>query len=320
MRPYVLVLLPWLCVLPGCGRAPAPRTETPEITISADPLDAAPGEVIGITLRISHPRELAPALDAACGLPDNLVVVEGPVENNSPLPGGWARTEFTWKVTGYVPGPLSVPPVGVKLGDSVLKSTSLSISITDPLKDKVADIDALHGEKPPLDVPLASTRLLVLLSAGAVILLVAAAIVLFAWVLKRKRRAATSRVLLPTPYETALAALEALRENIPLITEFKPMYYEMNMVLRRFIEDVFDFAASRSTTEEFLEDALVQLPEELREGLEEYFHACDLVKYAGLPVDRNAAAAALGTAEEFVRRTERIRGPIVVGEATGGAA
>jgi len=102
---------------------------------------------------------------------------------------------------------------------------------------------------------------------------------------------------------------------------FKPVYYEMNLVLRRFIEQQFGFAASRETTEEFLTEALRKLPEQLKEGLENYFQACDLVKYAGIPVDRKAAAAALDIAIAFVNKAELHSKSLAAGEeASGGNA
>jgi hypothetical protein len=304
----------------GCGKELPPRAESPEVTLRAEPLHFFPGEVVTATLKVVHPGDVKPEPGVTNELLGNLTVIEGPVVQETALAGGWKQTVFTWRLTGYLPGPVTIGPVAVKLGEKRGPSgSSIALTIDDPLKGKTADLKELRGQKGILGIPYAAlTRLLAWIGVTA-LLVVGGIISLIVWYVRRGRPPIPAGPL-PTPKEKALAALEALRETLPTVTDFKPLYYEMNLVLRRFIEEEFGFAASRETTEEFLEAALTSLPKKLQEGLDDYFRACDLVKYAGYPVDRKAAAAALDTAVAFVNNAADRPKPLLVEGAAHGTA
>jgi len=316
----VWVALIAAAAIAGCGKELPPRTESPEVTLRAEPLHFSPGEVMTATLKVVHPGDVKPEPEVTNEPLGNLTVIEGPAMQETALSGGWKQTVFSWKLTGYLPGPVTIGPIAVKLGEKRgPSSSSIALTIDDPLKGRTADLKELRGQKGIFDIPYTALMWLITWIGMMVLLAVCGIVALIVWYVRRGRPPVPAGPP-PTPKEKALTALEALRETLPTVTDFKPLYYEMNLVLRRFIEEEFGFAASRETTEEFLEAARTALPKKLQEGLDDYFRACDLVKYAGYPVDRKAAAVALDTAVAFVKNAADRPKPVLVEGAAHGTA
>ncbi|HHN46756.1 MAG TPA: hypothetical protein ENN09_04870 [Planctomycetes bacterium] len=308
-----------LLLAAGCGRDAPTRSETPEAAFSASPLHFLPGEPSVVKLTVTAPGSVQLPPDAAAKAFGGLTVLSGPEKSETELAAGWKRTVMTWRVTGYLPGPATVGPLAVSAGGANVYAGSLALTVDDPLEGASGGLEELRGEKGPLDVPLRALKMLIAVGVGVLAVVAAAAAAAVVLAMKRRARRGRAGEEQPSVYERALAALEMLRETLAAITDFKPLYYDMNMMLRRFIEEEFGFAASRETTEEFLVNARGGLPEALRGGLDDYFARCDLVKYAGAPVDRNAAAAALDTAVDFVKKARSVHAPAGRGSGDGAA-
>jgi MYXO-CTERM domain-containing protein len=132
--------------------------------------------------------------------------------------------------------------------------------------------------------------------AGLVLLLVLA----FVW-WRRRRRSSTvaAPVILPSPFELALAALRRLREDGPPVEQF---YTRLSDIVRQYIESQFGLRAPERTTEEFLAEAT--LPAQHMTLLSSFLQESDLVKFARLRPGNNDMERAFAAAEKFVRESQ----------------
>lgn len=80
-------------------------------------------------------------------------------------------------------------------------------------------------------------------------------------------------------------------------------YTELSSILRRYIEDRFDYRATARTTEEFLRDASerrADIPDDAANRLRAVMEACDEVKFGGAEPGMSAAANAIDECRAFV--------------------
>jgi len=112
-----------------------------------------------------------------------------------------------------------------------------------------------------------------------------------------------------SPRQRALAALALLDDRVrgDAMVGKRPSndeaYTEISSVLRRYIEDRFDYRATARTTEEFLRDAAARsggLPDGAADRLRATLEACDEVKFGGAEPGMAAAARAIDEARSFV--------------------
>jgi hypothetical protein len=116
-------------------------------------------------------------------------------------------------------------------------------------------------------------------------------------ILKRSRSAPP-----PTPRQTALSQLEALR---PALATMDPRQFsdEVSAVLRTYLTREFGLRAPQQTSQEFLEsisgNSIFNL--ERQELLSRFLRKCDLIKFARLEARSSESEALLDEAFEFVR-------------------
>jgi hypothetical protein len=122
---------------------------------------------------------------------------------------------------------------------------------------------------------------------------------------RRQRRRRRAHALLP--FEVALQRLEGIRALMQPESA-REFSIAVSGIVRSYIEQEFDLAATHRTTEEFLRD-LLELPHAAlarhRALLSEFLHQCDLVKFAGMSLALQNMESLHHSACDFVRATVR---------------
>ena len=146
--------------------------------------------------------------------------------------------------------------------------------------------------RPPQPLPIA---LWLGIAAGVLLLVVA---VLWWWRLRRKRH-------VQSPEQIARAALAGLAAECETMTS-EAFANRSAQIVRQYLEDRFGLAAPRRTTEEFLGDLAHDEGSPIcgqRDPLRAFLLACDLAKFAALPLDSGARAGLVGAAAGFITAT-----------------
>lgn len=176
-----------------------------------------------------------------------------------------------------------------------LRTDTASVSIASVLPAKMQDI---HGLAPPETFP----NLWLWVVPAAVLLLAA-----LAWLARRLfRRYRTLQELAAaplSPWEEALAALDAAPWREWLETgQAKRYSYTLSQILKHYIERRFEFDAVEQTTTELLASMRARRTP-MREEVARFFTWLDLVKYAKSVPPADEAESAIGQVREFVRKT-----------------
>ncbi len=191
--------------------------------------------------------------------------------------GDSATTRATVEYAIFRPGPTTGPPVEFVVSGE-------SIAVEAPRKElhvsAVTDKDAALAD-PRSPWPLWSDRPMVLWYAAGVL-----GVGLFAFagaLLIRRRRRAEALIYDPPPHEVALRALERLAGDFPNTTDgFKPFYFRLSHILRRYLGDRFGFPGAELTTTEMIERLRsVDHPALDVQAMARWLRACDRVKFAG---------------------------------------
>lgn len=304
MTRYLLIacsLWPVACglLMVGCGERPASPQVLPRADLEVGQVNVEVGEPLAVRIVVLHPRASTPEVEFDAEQ-YGLTLLDSGREAPTPLPAALAKSVFTYRLAGYVPGPVELGPVTVRLEtDKTLSTGKVLVKILSPIGDDTPiDLSQLRPPKPAVPVPAVHFRRFLAYSgaaAGLLVLAVAAAV----WrALRRRRRQPLPQI---SPEQAALRRLDEIAELIAAADSLQPVYYEMNMTLRRYIEQRFSILAARQTSEEFLAAAGERLPAPLRAGLAGYMAHCDLVKYAAIPAGREEAAEAVERARKFVR-------------------
>lgn len=136
-----------------------------------------------------------------------------------------------------------------------------------------------------------------LLAIAALIVVVLTAIRLLRRVRREKERRQAS------PKERALDELSGLlAQGLPEKGMVKLFYFELTMIVRRYIERAHDVHAPEQTTEEFLE-AVSRDPrfdDRVVEKLQQFLQSADLVKYAAFTPSSDAVSTATTTARQYI--------------------
>jgi hypothetical protein len=165
----------------------------------------------------------------------------------------------------------------------------------------------------PLTIFPPFTTVLLYLAVGA-----AAAAALYAfWRLARKvrRRIELARM---SPRERALAELaDLLARRLVEQNRVKDFYFELTMIVRRYIERAHRVRAPEQTTEEFLTAAArnSEFPPHVLGTLRTFLQAADLVKYAAYQPGSDVVNRAVETAKNYVETDTAAR--TVEKETTG---
>ena len=124
------------------------------------------------------------------------------------------------------------------------------------------------------------------------------------WILNRRRPDAWApSTPPPTPYETAIRALQQLLEENPPVEEF---YTRLSDIVRHYLEGQLGLRAPERTTEEFLYEMSQDqaLSAEHKELLGAFLQESDLVKFARFRPGEDDKKRVFDAAERFVRDTQ----------------
>ncbi len=293
------------------------------VAAGADPVNAA-ATLDRATITVGDPAFLTVHADAEAGYQvgdptiahtvGDLEVLEVLPSGRSSRPGGIARWTFRYRVTAWVVGDLSLPPIEIPWSGpngvtGVAVTVPLVLHIATVIKDG-EDTTDVKPLKPQLDLPeaLAAKLARIALGVAAIAAFTALAGVIFWMLLRRRVQVAAEERL--TPVQRALRELDALAEQrLPEKGKTAEHYALLTASLRRYAVQRFGIDPGHTTRElrASLERAGVDraqagaIYEILREGDEVRFrhaipypaHAQNAVR-AALEVVRRAA-----TAEEY---------------------
>lgn len=285
----------------------APRVETfssgpVEVSITADPPAVDPARDILLTIRLSAPTNvevhLPPLNDRFQGL-----VMNGEFEDESRTSGGMMVKERHLRLTPELAEKYRLAPIAVTYTDRSKESVKEEWFATRPIVFEARpsagkagkDIDEIAGPvwiyPPPRFFFLWGTVALLLFAVGAV-----------AWKFRHRIRRAI-RFRLMSPRERALAELsELIAKDLIAKDQVKEFYFELTMIVRRYIERAHRVRAPEQTTEEFLaaisNDSRFSTVVVTR--LKAFLEAADLVKYAAYRPPPEVVQRATGTAKDYV--------------------
>ena len=290
---------------------------------AADPVNAA-ATLDRATITVGDPAFLTVYADADAGYQvsdptiahtvGDLEVLEVLPSGRAGRAGGVVRWTFRYRVTGWVVGDLSVPPISIPYAGpngvtGVALTAPVALRVATVIKDG-EDITDIKPLKPQLDLPEALAAKLGRIALGVVAAAAFAALagVIFWMLLRRRDRVPAAERL--TPVRRALRELDALAEQrLPEKGKTAEHYALLTASLRQYAVERFGIEPGRTSRElrAALERAGVDraqagaIYEILREGDEVRFrhaipypaHAQNAVR-AALDVVRRAA-----TAEEY---------------------
>jgi len=158
--------------------------------------------------------------------------------------------------------------------------------------------------KPPVYFPFNYKLLIVIVS----ILFLLGICYLAVFIFKKKNKKQTI-ISIPTKpaHQKAYEALNALRvRNLPLNGKVKEYYYQLSIIIRRYVEDRFSLKAPDMTTGEFLfsiRDSKI-LKKEYQDILKEFLNLCDIVKFAKYGPTEEEIEKSFDVAVKFVDQTK----------------
>ena len=115
-----------------------------------------------------------------------------------------------------------------------------------------------------------------------------------------------------SPAQLALKELhDLIQKSLPESGQVREFYFELTMIVRRYIENAHRIRAPEQTTEEFLRSASDSqiFTQETLDSLRAFMSASDLVKYAAQEPDELAIEHALHTARSYIETDQRTSGP-----------
>ncbi len=115
------------------------------------------------------------------------------------------------------------------------------------------------------------------------------------------------------PEETAY---RLLKDILPMLdSDGKNFYFRLSIIIRGYIRDRFGINALEMTTEELIPKIVVlDMDQDLKDGLKSLFHASDPVKFAGRAATRHEMKMHYDFAHDFIEKTT----PVGTIEKSGG--
>ena len=277
--------------------------EAPSVQTQVDPSTATLGDLITLTIRVTHPQALQvePPL-----MSKNLGTFEVYASTRLPgqVTGDKAVDQFQASLQNFTTGPQTLPGLIVPYRDPMgqaheLKTPECVVAIAEVPpgpKDK-GDIRGIKGVIGPTAwSPWWWLLALFLLSAVCFLL----------W---RKRQRALQGPPPPPPVPADVRALEKLEKLSAtdwLATgRMKEYYSAISDIVREYIEGVFQVSALERTTSEILRDLRknAEMSTEHQVQLRDFLDTCDLVKFAKFRPEAAEASQAHAAAVRFVEQT-----------------
>ncbi len=286
-----------LCVTGAVGE--------PKVIQSVKPTEVLLGEPFVLSVTVQHPKgerwELLPPKDPGAFE----VLTQKRSRDDS---GGVSTTTFAVELSAFELGSLTLPKLslegqeGGEVRNVPLASEVIQVKGTLPpdADDKGA---GLYDIKPPVDVPVATYRLLYALAAVLAVLLGAYFLVRY---LRREKPVAAVPAAPPQSLDVRTrAALDALRqEDLPGKSQIREYYFRLSEIVRGYLGERFDFDALECTSSELV-SRTKGLPAQLmpQAELEQFILDSDLAKYAKFPIDLTTCQRSMEFGYRLVEQT-----------------
>ena len=201
-------------------------------------------------------------------------------------------------ITSWDSGSYYIPPVKFS---ATSKSNALIISVLLPNIDANSELKDIKG---PLDDNIGWSDIWPWLVLALLILL---SIFIYKKYFNKKKKTVVVKKNIQTPaHVLALNALKKL-ENKKLIDkkDIKEYYSSISEIIRRYIENRFNFPALELTTYEILDIITANIKKEESISLKNILEISDLVKFAKKIPDQNENIKNLNLATDFVKKTKK---------------
>jgi len=297
----LLMLGLWGCKETETAQVPAPPTQI-ERSVEQDGVRVrmllSPGYAqLGTPLTLSITAESDSNVRVELPALDDRVSgfsLDGQYEVDAIDSGGRATREWRAQLRPMLAEEYRIAPIAVTYDTGWLA--------TPPIRVDAATLNAESAEMADAREPVWIYPPFRTVATWILALLAGVALLVVLWrLLKRVKREVELRRM--SPRERALLELrELLDRELPEHDQTKEFYFELTMIVRRYIERAHAVRAPEQTTEEFLTaiTADARFTPATLERLRAFLQAADLVKYAAYQPGSDAVAQATGTAQSYI--------------------
>ena len=186
-------------------------------------------------------------------------------------------------LTSFDSGLWAIPPIPVQIGEDVLETEPILLSVQTV---EVDTSEAIKDIKDPLDTPYTFQEIMEIVGKTVGVIWVALKLIaiLFYFIGKKPTVKVQEQKNTPSiaPHEWALQQLNELNESLLWQNgDFKTYHIKLSEVIRNYLEKRFDILALESTTHEIKSQLnRVDIPIELKEKIIEALTISDLTKFA----------------------------------------
>ncbi len=141
----------------------------------------------------------------------------------------------------------------------------------------------IHDIRPPVPVGMDPALIIIVLGGLAVVIFLVLAFLLIKKYLKNRQTQTSVKQLAPSlpPYESAVQALDLLAQKSH--PDPRLFYFDLNLILRKYISRVFAVHAAEMTSQEFVRHLnVLDLDPALKTDITRFQELCDPIKYAGV--------------------------------------
>ncbi len=141
----------------------------------------------------------------------------------------------------------------------------------------------IHDIRPPVPVGMDPVFIKIMLGCLAAVIFLVLAFLLIKKYLKKRQAPASVKELAPAlpPYESAMQAMDLLAQESH--TDPRLFYFDLNLILRKYISRVFAVHAAEMTSQEFVRHLKgLDLDPALKTEITRFQELCDPIKYAGV--------------------------------------
>jgi len=163
----------------------------------------------------------------------------------------------------------------------------------------------IHAIRPPVPVGINATTMYILL--GVLIAILISLLVFFLvrkWL--RNRKAAEKAIDMPEsipPYKAAMNSLKRLSRSANI--DPRLFYFDLTLVLRKYIGDCFCTTAAEMTSQEFIKSlGKIDLEKQIKQQIVRFQALCDPIKYAGIIPDHLQIQGDLNLVEKMIEQIE----------------
>ncbi|PQO39396.1 hypothetical protein C5Y96_05965 [Blastopirellula marina] len=278
------------------------------MTATIDTSTAQIAEPFSLQLTIDVPKDILVTLPQNQTTLGTFNVLEVTDATDIPTPNGrqWVRR---YRLESLIPGEHSIPAIDIAYADrrtapstsDIVRSPAMSVTISSVLEG-TPDPLKFRDIKDVVDLPAvqAPNHWQFYCSVGTAACFALVGLAVWAW---------PNRNSLATPKERALTQLADLKHSGLLEAGYIQLYYlRLTNIVRHFIEDQYEIAAPKLTTDEFLAKAVTssQVNDQQRGQLRAFLTLADLVKFAQFEPGCEDADRALERAEQFVRQSAKL--------------